>query len=316
MDKYTIRYQWTLIPGVLFLLLFLPGINPYAIEAYLHTGAAVAWGIVAGVAYIFVFNKIEARRHQYIFLVLSAIALPFIGFGILVGGLLGAIGIIINSGVPLLLLLVLGGWALYKKEGVGRRSIIALVLFILIVSLAVWSLMRVSHKGTMRACANRYLGTWNEVDERCEVSAEQEARNAVFFSGGAIILEDRQVFFDTPNNRKGDLIANVSSGGSLVGTARFRADFALYDDDAGIVFVPILSEISGDLYIASLRAMKNSSGVISRSENISLVNIGSGDIVGWGFADPEERVLDIQVEENGVMRQVLLNVSLGGVLAR
>ena len=258
MEKRTLKYRRALLPAFLLALLGLLSINPFAIAAWLGLVALFVWGLAAGSAYIFVFNRIETGRHQRLFLTLSYVALPFVAVGVLFGGLVGPLGIIVNSSVPLAALLLFGGGALYKAEGVRTRSIISAVLFAVCVAAALGWYGAAQRQHRESSCVEVALGAWDTERRLCAVAPEQALRNAIFFSDAQVDAENMHISFAedfirrrTPHRQPGDLIGDVYIAGAAAGTARYQADLAMNVN--GFVVVPVAVEATGKLYLFSLK---------------------------------------------------------------
>ena len=258
MDKRTLKYRRALLPALALAFLGLLSINPFVMAAWLNLALVFIWGLVAGCAYIFVFNRIETGRHQRLFLKLSYAALPIVAFGVLIGGLTGAVGIIVNSSVPLAALLLFGGGALHKAEGVRTRSIISAVLFAVCIVGALGWYEAAQRQHRESSCVEVALGAWDAKRQLCAVAARQALRNAIFFSDVLVDSENMHISFAndfirrrTPHIRSGDLIGDVYIEGVAAGTARYQADLAMNVN--GFVVVPATVEATGKLYLFSLK---------------------------------------------------------------
>ena len=258
MDKRILKYRRALLPALLLASLGLLGINPFAIAAWLSLIALFAWGLAAGSAYIFVFNRIETGLHQRIFLYLSYAALPVVALGVLIGGLAGPIGIVVNSSIPLAALLLFAGGALHKAEGVRTRSIVAGALFTVCIAGAAGWYMAAQRDHRASSCVEAALGAWDAQRRLCVVAPRQALRNAIFFSVVLLDSENMHINFTddfldkrTPHSEPGDLIGDVYVQGAASGTARYQADLAM--DVNGFVVVPVAVEATGKLYLFSLK---------------------------------------------------------------
>ena len=263
MDRRTLKYRRALLPAFVLALLGLTAINPFAVVAWLSLAALFVWGLAAGSAYIFVFNRIETGRHQRLFVKFSYAALPFVVFGALIGGLAGPFGIVVNSSIPLAALLLFAGWALHKAEGVRTRSIIAAALFAVCIAGAAAWYVAAQWEHRAKNCAEAALGAWDAQERLCVVAAEQALRNAIFFSVVLLDSENMHISFTddfiderTPHSKPGDLIADVYVQGAASGTARYQADLAMNVN--GFVVVPVVVEATGKLYLFSLQHREGS----------------------------------------------------------
>ena len=263
MDKRTLKYRRALLPAFVFALLGLTAINPFAVVAWLGLVALFAWGFAIGSAYIFVFNAIETGRHQRIFVKFTYAALPFVAFGVLIGGLAGPLGIVVNSAIPLAALLLFAGGALHKAEGVRTRSIVAAALFAVCIAGAAGWYVAAQREHRARNCVEAALGAWDAERRFCVVSAEQALRNAIFFSVVLLDSENMHISFTddfiegrTPHSKPGDLIADVYVQGAASGAARYQADLAVNVN--GFVVVPVVVEATGKLHLFSLKYREDS----------------------------------------------------------
>ena len=263
--KYTVCYWWACIPAVILLLAWLPGMQfsrGFAFVHLVHPLGSFAWGLLVGFAYLFVVNHIETRRRQHIFFIFSAVTLPFIGFGVFLGGLIGAFGIALFTAVPLFVLLVFVGGVLYKSEQMVVRLVISVIAFLLLAGVGVWGFLRISMLSRMTLCSELSLGTWDETEKICAVDPAQAVRNAIFFSDVFIEQDDVRIAFSAATDeilydQPGDLLASVyrKDGTEGVESARYQADLAVVLDD--LVVVPVAVSNLGDgspntLYVVSL----------------------------------------------------------------
>ncbi len=320
MEKYAVRYRWAFVPAVIILLMWLPGINFSEPTGFEHLFRSVAWILAASCAYIYILNKIETLRHQNIFLVLSLITLPFVIFGILLGGLIGATGIIINSGIPLLILLILGGGTLYKQEGVRTRAIVSILIFIAFFISMIWFFVSSIQKENVMRCTDLYFGTWNETEKRCDEPPDQALRNAIYFSYD-ITLEDGQIYFDRPkadeekqHSKWGDWTALLSVSGTDAGDVRFHTDLALTRDD--LIFVPLTSEITGNIYLLSLKKAASPVGLFGHSKQADIAQIDGLQITELAFDNDGALNVTVRHAEEGVKTLVFSISNAGNLIAK
>ena len=301
MDMVKLPYKTALIPGVLLALLWLPGLNLSMFDAtsLLYLAGSFAWGVAAGAAYIFVFNHIETRRLRTVFLIFSVIALPFIAYGVLLGGLLGPVGIMVGTGVPLLILLLFVGGVVYREEGIRMRAAVSAGMFIALVALAVFFIMAENAKFAERNCAEGALGTWNEAEERCTVAPEQTLRNAIFFSsvflpeGISISFSDAIIGGATPHATGDDLLAEVYLAGAESGTARYRTELALAVGEFTIV--PVTLESLNRSFILSLRPTA-----------VTLASVPTTELAGFVELNPGDRVMNLTMTGESMLTAVMM----------
>ena len=277
MDKgrYTLHYRYALIPAIGMLLMFLPGFRFLGPESLLHPVLSALWMLLAAGIYIALVNRIETRLHQRLFFLLSCIALPFVLYGVLLGGLLGAYGIILGSGIPFCILIIFGGGILYKQKGMRTRCILLSSLFVSLIIAGIWLGFASRNQTEAMLCTDVTFGAWDAEKKQCTVSAEQEIRNAIFFS--SVPVGDGRIFLNLAvsedgftHNQPGDLVGAMYVGGIEHTPAHFHADYAVRMKD--IIITPFTLTESGELYLASLRIMHTWGG-LPRPESISVIPV-------------------------------------------
>ena len=311
MERYTTAYWLALLPALLLFIMWLPGVGVRLnADMLLHAGLSGAWGFVASILYLFVFNTIETRRHQKIFLLLSVFAAPFIAYGVLLGGLTGTGGIAIMSGIPLGILLLFGGGVLYQVDGMRMRAYVAVAVFLISLLVAVWFVQQNLRQYAVETCQQNLLGVWDAAEKRCDVDPEQEVRNAIFFSharlsSGVSVAFEEVGTDQTVHHEAGDLLARVYTAGSDTGAARYRTELAR--TVGSFVVVPVHLEQENHWYMFSLR--KGGRGELVHALEISgevTRSTVSGDLLDITVLDSNgvERDEQFRVDESGVFGDV------------
>ena len=256
-NKYSVRRRFAVIPAIIILFMFLPGMSVLSWAALLHPLLSVLWMLAAGAAYIGVLNRIETRRHQHIFIILSCIAFPFVAYGVLIGGLLGAYGIILGSGIPLAILLIFGGGVLYKTQHMQQRFIVLGIAFLILIMGAAWLISYALKGADQTSCVTLRFGEWDEQQRQCIVEPDQQIRNAIFFSTLDLHHEDSRVFpsirqgADVSYDMPGDIILGLYQSGAEIGSVTVQTNHAVRKDN--LILVPLISSVTESLYLASLR---------------------------------------------------------------
>ena len=126
------NYRYALLGGLIYSL-------PTAINGFAGNNLAFSYlwqfllpifagGTLICAAALLVLRAMPSRRHQNMLIAtMLIIGTPLIFFGYMLGGLLGAPGILINNGIVAAVLLLSCWFVLYRPEGLRIRLIIALL---------------------------------------------------------------------------------------------------------------------------------------------------------------------------------------------